>query len=140
MIKRSIFILLFIIGIGCNDRKRDSSYFSLESGLTIVDSSDMKCLKGPIKENAEISPKNGGYRIKVTADFRCQDELDIPYLTISGNGRRTLVLLPKENNLLFSTSCSCTRSLTIDINDRLEPGIRLYVVNDREVVGDVLVP
>jgi hypothetical protein len=138
--RNSAFTLLFLICIGCSKQNANESYTSGETGLTLIDSKSIQCIDGPVRSDVKIMPKGGGYRVYVKDEFRCQDELDAPFLTMTGDTKRTLILSPKKDGAIFNTSCSCARILAVDIKDRLKPGMKLYVLNDREVVDDVIVP
>ncbi|CBM10287.1 protein of unknown function [Ralstonia solanacearum PSI07] len=80
------------------------------------------------------------HQVSVTGYFACQSQLEPPFLTMDNEGKVTLVLMPRRHFLEFASTCECSRSMTIDISGRLTAGQTLYVLNDREVVGHVVVP
>lgn len=123
---------------GCAGSKGNDTAVTLATGIKLTD--DAQCLASPVKDAVSIQPTAGGHRIRVTGSFACQSDLEPPFLTESDEHKRTLALLPKRSGFGFHSTCECARSLSIDVAGRLKSGQRLYVLNDYDVVGDVVVP
>ena len=127
---------------GCSQRDRDAgnaNTFTLATGVKLIDD-PAQCPAGAPGEALAIQRTTRGYRVNVSSYFACQDELAEPYLTVPHAGKMTLVLGPKPSEFGFHTSCECARSLSVELEGRLAPGKTLYVVNDQEVVGHLVVP
>ena len=126
--------------VGCTKSPDDNTNtFTLASGVKLVDNAE--CTESDTTmQSLAVHRIASGYRVKVVGYFACQDELEPPYLTPDVDGKSTLVLAPKRHGFGFSTSCECSRKLSIDLNDRLKANQTLYVLNDRDVIGHVVVP
>jgi hypothetical protein len=92
-------------------------------------------------EDSSAAPKieksGPSYIVQFRDFFPCDADLRQPYLTENGGGRATLVFW---NGDKYQNGCECPRSLTVTITDRLKPGDVLYVSNDHDVLGHVVVP
>jgi RHS repeat-associated protein len=67
-------------------------------------------------------------------------EIAPPYLTTTNNHKATLVLEPKKSRHLFNASAETQRFLKINIKGRLGSGDTVYVLNNYEVIGHVVLP
>jgi hypothetical protein len=133
------FVAAALLTAGCSsESKAPERKSAFERGVTL--SSSAQCIAEPVIQSVSIQPRLSGYRVTATSYFDCQRRLAEPYLVDIPERPATLVLRPKPNSGLFSTSCECPTSLTVDVEGRLKRGQRLYVVNNHEVIGDVVVP
>ncbi len=135
---RYFLVVCLAIG-GCSQRNMADSQFTLSSGVKLV--KDTLCsTTAPATTSLAIRRATNGHQVSVTGYFACHSQLEPPFLTMDNEGKVTLVLMPRRHLLEFSSTCECSRSMTIDISGRLTVGQTLYVLNDREVVGHVVVP
>lgn len=138
---RYVFVLpvFFFLLVSCSERSDEKTLFTLATGVRLVD--EARCSGGAaVAQSLGIQRIANGYKIQMAGQFACEDQLEPPYLTLSTDGKSTLVLMPKRRSLGLSSTCECSRTLSIELKDRLESNQTLYVLYDREVVGHVVVP
>jgi len=87
----------------------------------------------------ELKRNGDECRVRIRDYFYCNRQLKSPYVSVGGDNKYTLVLSSKYP-LLFATACDCTKDMTIKITNRLPKGATLYVLNDGEVLGHLIVP
>nr|CCA80976.1 conserved hypothetical protein [blood disease bacterium R229] len=132
------FLVVCLAISGCSQRNMTDSQFTLSSGVKLV--KDTQCSTTPATTSLASRRATNSHQVSVTGYFACQSQLEPPFLTMDNEGKVTLVLVPRRHFLEFASTCECSRSMTIDISGRLTAGQTLYVLNDREVVGHVVVP
>lgn len=85
-----------------------------------------------------IEKMSDGYSILAVAALQCEPGQPAPFLSNTIDRKATLVL---GRGLGKSTSgCECFQRVQISIRGRLESGDTLYLLNDYEVIGHVIVP
>jgi hypothetical protein len=114
----------------CKKNEDRSVAFTLETGL---ESEIGACIEDR-PSSILIEEAEASQRVGVVWDFPCGAEIERPYLTVTRNGGATLVL----NSDYGKSSCSCSRSIGVKINNRLRSGEFLYVVVNKEVIGHKL--
>jgi hypothetical protein len=83
-----------------------------------------------------VSKKGATYSVHTSGVFFCNSAVKPPYLTLPKDGKATLIL----DSISDDKGCECFRSVHVEISDRLEQGQTLYVLNNGEVIGHVVLP
>ena len=78
------------------------------------------------------------YAVNVRDIFQCDGTLE-PFLTEPIDKTATLVLT-RGNSSTGGSACECSRAISVTIENRLEPGDTLYILNDYRVTGHLLTP
>lgn len=126
-VKAFLFFLAIPMLLSCKRDEDRSAAFTLETGL---ESEVGACIEEQ-PSSVLIEEAGTSQMVRVVWEFPCGAEVERPYLTATRNGGATLVFTSDYGK----SSCSCTRSIKIKINNRLENGDTLYVVANKEVVG-----
>jgi hypothetical protein len=109
--------------------------FTLSTGVVL--SELPSCSKDESSTAPTIEKSGAAYVVKFRGFFPCNADLSEPYLTESGGDRATLVLWNADK---YRGGCECPRDITVTITGRLKQGSTLYVLNDNDVLGQLLVP
>ncbi len=109
--------------------------FTLETGVELSDLP--ACGADDTKAAPTIEKSGASYVVRFRDFFPCDADLRKPYLTERGDNQATLVFW---NGDKYRGGCECSRSLTVTITGRLHPGNMLYVLNDHDVLGHLVVP
>lgn len=130
--------IVFITLAGCTRKENSDIGFTLETGIRV--NAPNNCGSHLEVTPPTITKKSQGYEIALQDYFDCTSDLQKTYLTISRDGKATLVLGARDPKGPFYRACECGQSVRVDLVDRLEPGEKIYIVSDSEVIGEVTVP
>lgn len=140
---RNIFLIVATIYLcsACdteNASENTDNTFTFSKGVNFIDSSE--CNEN-LERKIEIDKNNKGYLVKINGFFPYQGKLETPELMDIYGDKATLAIIQKQGSFgFFKTDGGCTRSLSVQISGRLRPGQVLYISNDREVMGHLIVP
>lgn len=137
---RSIFLAMFLgmFLVSCARREEHNAVFTLATGVSLIEARN--CNSNQTGGMPSVKKVEGDYLVTIFGHFPCETELEKPYLTMANEKKATLVISPKQSKLGFGSSCECGRLLIVRLSNRLEPGDTLYVLNDREVLGHLVMP
>lgn len=126
--------VICILLVSCSRNGDEKPAFTLTSGVAIEKISDSKA-EGQL---LLVRKEKNAYVFTVRSYFNCEKELEPPYLTLINNKRATLVITQKTSSLGFNTTYECPKNVVIKVSGRLNKGDTIYVLNNREVLGHVL--
>lgn len=110
----------------------NANTFTLATGVSITNTT--ACSESPI-QGLTVGKSGSDYILTAAGAFSCGSEVQTPYLSIKRDKRATLVLDSKSKS-----SCDCFRVVTVKVSNRLAAGDTLYVLNNGEVLGHVVMP
>jgi hypothetical protein len=131
--KKLLFALILLSLLGCNKNEiQSTAALTLTTGVEVQ--STTKCLKDGSRDLI-FKKIESDYLVSATDHFMCDAKLSNPYLTVVKNNQTTLVL----NSENYS-GCECLKNVNIKLRNRIEKNNVLYVINNSEVLGHVVVP
>lgn len=130
------FTIISIVVISCSSANKTETAITLSKG---VDTIELKDISGDkVSQSISVKKEKDSYLITVTAYFT--EDIESPWLTVTKDNRATLVLTPKKTRSGFNVSSETARTLVIRVTGRLSSGETLYVLNNREVIGHIVLP
>ncbi|MES2280548.1 MAG: hypothetical protein V4542_03970 [Pseudomonadota bacterium] len=130
--------VVLLMGCGDGGKQINESDFTLGKGVSVLKLEG--CTKSGLSKDITIKKDSEAYVIVIEGAFSCETEQLKPYLTLPINRRATLVIPQKATSAVFKSNCECNRSLSIRLEGRVERGDNVYVLNNSEVLGHVVVP
>jgi hypothetical protein len=124
--------------LGCSEPEKDDATWTFHTGVRVIESKDCEA---PTAEMPSIAVQraSNSYIVTVRDAFSCSG-LASPWVNLPRHKKASLVISPRTTWLGGGRSCECPQALKVEITNRLEPGDTLYVVNDSQVVGHVVLP
>lgn len=125
--------------LGCSRKAPDATTtFTLATGVKLV--AQTACATTAEDPTLSIAKKGSNtYLVRARGSFDCDGELE-PFLTVSIDKKATLVLGQQAGAQAASSGCECGRTIDITIENRLESGDTIYVLNDYRVIGHLITP
>lgn len=99
-----------------------------------------RCSDAGLPRTIDINEESKAYTIAIRGMFSCESEDIKPYLTLPIDRRATLVLPKVAMSGGFRSSCECSKLLIIRLEGRVDRGDVIYVTDETEVLGHVVVP
>lgn len=126
----------FLLGCEKGGEPPSGKTTTLSTGIKVVSVGDCT----PLKDDRALvlNKRDDGYVLSATTPLNCEKQVDVPYLTPSSRRAATLVLSRGDRS--FHSDCNCPRPIEVLIEKRLVAGDILYVLNDDEVLGHLVVP
>lgn len=131
---RTLILLTTLMLCSCSKTETPGHAWTLQTGVSVLESK--VCDQTVLKDGLFVSKQANHYIVEVNETFACEADLRSPWLTVTKEHKATLVLVPSTNG----GGCECRGKLRVKISDRLEAGETLYVLNENEVVGHVVLP
>jgi hypothetical protein len=137
MKKLGVGLMMLLLFGGCSKQEEAESRkssFTLGTGIQVI--SPIKCNQESARVDVDIAktaPRE--YVLGFSSYLSCAGDLSESYLTVSKNGRSTLVVGTGSKD-----GCECSKSVSLKISNRLDSGEMVYVLAGGEVIGHVLVP
>lgn len=133
--------LALVVAIGsllfsCTDQgvpENSANTFTLSTGVSLTEVKD--CSEAP-KRGLSVRKNNSDYLVTAGGAFSCDVEIEAPHLSITREKIATLVIDSKTTR----SDCECFRTVTVKLSNRLEAGDALYVLNNGEVLGHIIMP
>jgi hypothetical protein len=124
--------------IGCSQSvPGESATFTLASGVKLV--TDTPCASSSDGATASVDKTgDNAYAVRVRDVFQCDGTLE-PFLTEPIDKKATLVLT-RGSSSAGDSACECSRAISVAIENRLESGDTLYILNDYRVTGHLIMP
>jgi len=122
--------------LSCSRTNSAETTVTLRKGVALVASKDIPGDK--VSPAVSVKKESDSYIFTVTAFFT--GDIDLPWLTLTQDNKATLVMTPKKSPSGFNASSETARTLTIKVTDRLSARDTVYVLNNHEVIGHVVLP
>jgi len=124
--------------IGCSQSvPKESATFTLASGVRLV--ADTPCDSSSDGATSSVGKTgDNAYAVSVRDIFQCDGTIE-PFLTEPIDKKATLVLI-RGSNSADDSACECSRAIRVTIENRLEPGDTLYILNDYRVTSHLIMP
>ena len=113
--------------------ENNANTFTLATGVSLT---EVKVCSETPKRGLSVRKSNSDFLITAAGTFACDAEIQAPYLSLTREKKATLVIDSKATK----SDCECFTTVTVKLSDRLEAGDTLYVSNDGEVLGHVVMP
>lgn len=123
---------------GCSQSvPKESVTFTLASGVKLV--ADTPCASSSDGTTSSVDKTgDNAYAVSVRDIFQCDGTLE-PFLTEPVDKKATLVLTGGSSSA-GDSACECSRAIRVTIENRLEPGDTLYILNDYRVTSHLIIP
>lgn len=131
---RMLLILATLMLCSCSKSEAPRNAWTLHAGVSVLESK--VCDQTVLKDGLSVSKQANHYIVEVNETFTCEADLRSPWLTVTKEHKATLVLVPTRKG----SGCECRGKVRVQISDRLEGGDTLYLLNENEVVGHVVLP
>lgn len=128
------FLLAALMLCSCSKTERIGQAWTLQTGVSVLESK--VCDQTALKDGLSVLKQANRYIVEVSETFACEAELRSPWLTVAKEHKATLVLTQSTRG----SGCECRGRVRVQISDRLEAGDTLYLLNESEVVGHIVLP
>jgi hypothetical protein len=122
--------ILLLLLPGCFKDAANTPAFHLGTGVTLISASE--CDHKQIGRPPVVNKSGKGYVVSIYDARVCNAKTEHPSLSLTRSKKVTLDV--------GDSSCECARSIQVGLEDRLESGDVLYVLNGGEVSGHLQVP
>ena len=130
---RLVLLASFLL-CSCSKTETSGQTWTLQTGVSVLEAKI--CDATSVKDGLSVSKQSAQYVVELSDTFSCGVNLHSPWLTVVKSHKATLVLGAASGG----SACECRGKVRIHIANRLEPGDTLYVLNENEVVGHVVLP
>lgn len=131
---RMLIILTALMLCSCSKTETPVQAWTLQTGVSVLESK--VCDQMVLRDGLSVSKQANHYIVEVNDTFTCEADLRSPWLTVTREHKATLVLAHSTKG----SGCECRGKVRVKISDRVETGDTLYLLNESEVVGHVVLP
>ncbi len=127
---------------GCEENHKDTSNsFTFETGITLQSYMSEKLEGSEVDLSYSVQKVPDGYLVRTGVVSDCtSDSLAPPYLTDGIDHKATLVLKDSPSKATFHRYSECWGTAEVTIANRLQAGDTVYILNNGEVLGHLVMP